>query len=149
MVDQALNRATMTPFTAFLVKIVAAGAVASMTAAFAVPRFQVQEDSQRGVAVERFANSLEVATELSHGLWLSQGKPAFLVYGGSEIEMEAGYPTLTTVHRLAQARSALTYTGAGIWEHRNAVDPAGCRVRYRIPAESGGLPDIEVATAGC
>lgn len=149
MVDQALNRANMTPWTAFLVKIVAAIILLSVTAAFAVPRFQDQEDSQRGVTVERFANSLEVATELSHGLWLSQGKPTFLVYGGSEIQMEGGYPALATVHRLVNARSALTYAGRGVWKHAEAADPTACQVRYQLPNPARPLPGIEVVTGGC
>ena len=139
----------MAPWTALLVKLVAGVAVLSVTAAFAVPRFQVQEDNQRGAAVERFANSLEVAMELSHGLWLSQGKPTFLVYGGSEIEMAEGYPKLKTVHRLVKTRSALNYTGGGAWQHPNAVDPVRCRVLYRVPTEPEALPSVHVDTAGC
>ena len=131
-----------------LIELLVVIAGLSLLAAFAVPRFQALEEDSRGQDSEALALSVRAAAQLSHGMWLSQGKPADIIFRGRRLELQYGFPTeLNIVQALADWPSFSFAEGR--WLHTEAADPTRCSLRYYAPVADGQNPAVIALTDGC
>jgi prepilin-type N-terminal cleavage/methylation domain-containing protein len=131
-----------------LIELLVVIAGLSMLAAFAVPRFQALEVDSRGQDSEALAQSVRAAAQLSHGLWLSQGKPSDIVFRARRVPLQFGFPTEAGIQETLAEWPDFTFS-AGRWLHTGAADPTRCSVRYYAPVAEGQNPAVIALTDGC
>ena len=120
----------------------------SMAAVLAVPRFQTLEVESRDQDSQALASRVETAAQLTHGIWLSQGRPEFIIYESEAIELVHGFPSAQGIATLMKQKSNFEFSG-GRWIHTEAGDPSRCGVIYRPPAYASEGPTVKALTEGC
>ena len=120
----------------------------SMAAVFAVPHFKSLEVQSRDQDSEALARRVETAAQLAHGMWLSQGRPQFVVYDGKSVELIHGFPSADGIAAVLNKRPRFDFA-AGRWIHTEAGDPSRCGVIYRPPAFASDDPTVKALTEGC
>jgi hypothetical protein len=120
----------------------------SLTAAFALPRFNTLEIESRDLDSRALASRIETAAQLVHGMWISHGQPDTLLFDGLPIAVEHGFPTLDSIGKIFPERPRFNFQ-AGRWIHLEAADPSRCGVLYRAPAFASQEPVVRALTEGC
>ena len=120
----------------------------SMAAVFAVPHFRSLEVQSRDQDSQALARRVETAAQLTHGMWLSQGRPDFVVYEGKSVELVHGFPSESAIVGMLQQKPRFDFA-AGRWIHTEAGDPSRCGVIYRPPAFANDDPTVKTLTEGC
>lgn len=131
-----------------LIEVLVVIAGLSLLAAFAVPRFKALEEDSRGQDSEALAQSVRAAAQLTHGLWLSQGKPEDIIFRARRVPLEHGFPTDTSIQDTLADWPSFSFS-AGRWLHAEAPDPTRCSVRYYAPVALGQNPAVIALTDGC
>ncbi len=131
-----------------LIELLVVIAGLSMLAAFAVPRFKALEEDSRGQDSETLAQSVRAAAQLSHGMWLSQGKPVDIIFRGRRLALEYGFPTEASIQQTLADWPSFAFSD-GRWLHSQAADPTRCSVRYYAPVALGQNPAVVALTDGC
>ena len=131
-----------------LIELLVVIAGLSLLAAFAVPRFKALEEDSRGQDSEALAQSVRAAAQLSHGMWLSQGKPADIIFRGRRLTLDFGFPTESSIEGALAEWPSFSFS-EGRWLHTEAADPTRCSVRYYAPVALGQNPAVVALTDGC
>ena len=141
--QRALRRCGLT-----IIEVLVIIAGLSIAAAFAVPRFNTLEIESRDLDSRALASRVETAAQLVHGMWLSHGQPATLLFDGRPISVEHGFPTADSIGEILAEKQRFSFQ-AGRWIHREAADPSRCGVLYRPPAFASQAPVVRALTEGC
>ncbi|NIL99265.1 MAG: hypothetical protein GTO62_19740 [Planctomycetales bacterium] len=131
-----------------LIELLVVVAGLSLLAVVALPRFKALEEDSRGQDSEALAQSVRAAAQLSHGMWLSQGKPADIIFRGRRLVLEHGFPTETSIAGTVADWPSFAFSD-GRWLHSEAADPTRCSVRYYAPVAPGQNPAVVALTDGC
>lgn len=135
--------------------------LAGLLATAGIQRIMLLQREARVLMVENFAQSLKLAGRMVYLQSSAVGKLGerryhLTAYGlgeGSEIEVQYGYPAITSTDNILRLFDDLSRRWHlnidGEWLQASVDSRPDCLVRYQPPEQPGGQPRLEQRLEGC
>ena len=123
-------------------------AALAMLASAAVPRFYAINSDIRVGTVEALAVNVQSSVNLTHRIWLANGRPRNLTVGGKLLDMRFGYPTERSINEIVVNNGDFVFQD-GYFNHRELLSTPGCAVLFIPPSNPDAEPVVITYTDGC
>ena len=131
-----------------LTELITVVAVATMMAAFAVPRYVALNTESRLNSVLGLAVHVEGSARLINRVWTAAGEPESVVIEGRVVDVRHGYPTDQSIENVVINNGDYQFSD-GYWKHQGTSRDDSCAVLYIPPAADGGQYQVISYTDGC